>query len=123
MDFIEWRSTSNRNVEVLNGTVDLYRYFDCTEAAEFLYACVRRSYDKCAAPMKPSARTDSCALVRLVLRRRQCLPVSYDCNFASTRLHGTADLTHAWWVGLTSVESSTVPAFTKTNSGWLGDDV
>ena len=46
MNFIEWRPTPERNVEVLNGTADLYRYFDCTEAAEFLYACVARAIDK-----------------------------------------------------------------------------
>ncbi|MEX0901372.1 MAG: Fic family protein [Pseudohongiellaceae bacterium] len=43
MDFIEWRPTSDHNVEVLNDTADLYRFFDCTEAAEFLYACVDRT--------------------------------------------------------------------------------
>jgi Fic/DOC family protein len=43
MRFIEWRPTPERNVEVLNDTADLYRYFDCTEAAEFLYACVTRT--------------------------------------------------------------------------------
>jgi hypothetical protein len=46
MPFIEWRATSERNVEVLNATADLYRYFDCTEAAEFLYACVRRTVEQ-----------------------------------------------------------------------------
>jgi hypothetical protein len=45
MDFIEWRPTLEHNVEVLNDTADLYRYFDCTEAAEFLYACVRRTVE------------------------------------------------------------------------------
>jgi hypothetical protein len=45
MDFIEWRPTANRNVEVTNDTADLYRYFDCTAAAEFLYACVRRAVE------------------------------------------------------------------------------
>ena len=45
MNFIEWRPTPNRNVEVLNDTDDLYRYFDCTEAAEFLYACVARTVE------------------------------------------------------------------------------
>ena len=30
---------------MLNDTADLYRYFDCTEAAEFLYACVRRTVE------------------------------------------------------------------------------
>jgi hypothetical protein len=46
MDYIEWRPTPARNVEVVNDTADLYRYFDCTEAAEFLYGCVERAIDK-----------------------------------------------------------------------------
>jgi hypothetical protein len=46
MNFIEWRPTPERNVEVLNDTADLYRYFDVTEAAEFLYACVKRTVDE-----------------------------------------------------------------------------
>jgi hypothetical protein len=45
MPFIEWRPTADRNVEVLNDTVDLYRYFDCTAAAEYLFACVRRTVE------------------------------------------------------------------------------
>jgi hypothetical protein len=45
MDFIEWRPTAGHNIEVLNDTADLYRYFDCTEAAEFLYACVQRTVE------------------------------------------------------------------------------
>lgn len=45
MPFIEWRTTPERNVEVLNQTADLYRYFDCTEEAEFLYACVARTVE------------------------------------------------------------------------------
>ena len=46
LDYIEWRPTPERNVEVLNDTVDLYRYFDCTQAAEFLYACVQRTVEQ-----------------------------------------------------------------------------
>lgn len=46
MPFIEWRPTADHNVEVLNDTADLYRYYDCTEAAEFLYACVRRTVER-----------------------------------------------------------------------------
>src|SRR5436309_10028180 len=46
MPFIEWRPTPDRNVEVLNDTADLYRYFDCTQAAEFLYACVTRTVEQ-----------------------------------------------------------------------------
>jgi hypothetical protein len=45
MPFIDWRPTPERNVEVLGDTADLYRYFDCTEAAEFLYACVTRTVE------------------------------------------------------------------------------
>src|ERR1700720_3398707 len=45
MPFIEWRPTSGRNIEVLNDTADLYRYFDGTDVAEFLYACVRRTVE------------------------------------------------------------------------------
>jgi hypothetical protein len=36
MNFIERRPTLQRNVEVLNDTADLCRYFDCTDNAEFL---------------------------------------------------------------------------------------
>ncbi len=46
MNFIEWRPTADRNLEVLNDTGDLYRYFDCTQAAEFLYACVGRTVEQ-----------------------------------------------------------------------------
>src|SRR5882672_3013296 len=46
MNFIEWRPTPVRNVEVLNDTADLYRYFDATEEAEFLYACVKRTVEQ-----------------------------------------------------------------------------
>jgi len=45
MNCIDWRPTADHNVEVLNDTADLYRYFDCTEAAEFLYACVKRTVE------------------------------------------------------------------------------
>lgn len=40
LDFIEWKPTKNHNVQVLNKTIDLYRYFDATKQAEFLYDCV-----------------------------------------------------------------------------------
>lgn len=43
MEFIEWRPTADQNVEVVNDTSDLYRYFDCTAEAEFLYSCVERT--------------------------------------------------------------------------------
>lgn len=41
LDFIEWQETKDHNVEVLNDTIDYYRYFDATIQAEFLYDCVR----------------------------------------------------------------------------------
>lgn len=40
LDFIEWKETKDHNVEVLNETIDYYRYFDATKQAEFLYDCV-----------------------------------------------------------------------------------
>lgn len=40
LDFIEWKKTKSNNVEVLNDTIDFYRYFDATKQAEFLYDCV-----------------------------------------------------------------------------------
>ena len=46
MPFIEWRPTPERNVEIINQTADLYRYFDCTEEAEFLCACVRHTVEE-----------------------------------------------------------------------------
>jgi Fic/DOC family protein len=46
MNFIDWRPTPDRNVEVLNDTADLYRFFDCTENAEFLYGCVEQTVEQ-----------------------------------------------------------------------------
>jgi hypothetical protein len=45
MHFIDWRPTPDRNVEVLNETADLYRFFDSTDNAEFLYGCVERTVE------------------------------------------------------------------------------
>ncbi len=45
MNFIQWVPTMRGNVEVRNDTADLYRYFDCTEAAEFLYRCVEEALE------------------------------------------------------------------------------
>lgn len=46
MDFIEWETTGKMNVEVRNNTRDLYSSFDCTEACEFLYSCIRETIEK-----------------------------------------------------------------------------
>jgi len=43
LDLIEWRPTEKNNVEVLNETIDLYRYFDATAQAEFFFACVEET--------------------------------------------------------------------------------
>lgn len=40
LELIEWKDTPDHNVEVRNNTIDYYRYFDATQQAEFLYACV-----------------------------------------------------------------------------------
>ncbi len=45
MEFIEWQPTPDHNVNVTNHTADLYRYFDCTVEAEFLYTCVARTVE------------------------------------------------------------------------------
>ena len=43
LDHIEWEATPDGNVNVLNQTIDLYRYFDATKQAEFLYGCVEET--------------------------------------------------------------------------------
>ncbi|TVQ68349.1 MAG: Fic family protein [Balneolaceae bacterium] len=43
LEFIDWEPTPDGNVRVNNDTVDLYRYFDATQQAEFLYECVRET--------------------------------------------------------------------------------
>jgi hypothetical protein len=43
LDYIEWQPTPDGNVEVLNDTIDLYRYFDATKQAKFLYECVEET--------------------------------------------------------------------------------
>ncbi|EKD37232.1 MAG: Response regulator receiver protein [uncultured bacterium] len=46
LDLIEWRPADRGNVEILNETADLYRYFDATAQAEFLFECVAETVDK-----------------------------------------------------------------------------
>ena len=46
LGFIEWRPTEKNNVEVLNDTIDLYRYFDATKQAEFFFECVDETVNK-----------------------------------------------------------------------------
>jgi len=40
LDFIEWKTTKDHNIEVANDTVDYYKYFDATMQAEFLFDCI-----------------------------------------------------------------------------------
>lgn len=40
LNLIDWKPAPNNNVEILNETLDYYRYFDATNQAEFLYFCV-----------------------------------------------------------------------------------
>lgn len=46
LDLVKWRPDESNNVEVLNETIDLYRYFDATKQAEFLYSCVKETIEE-----------------------------------------------------------------------------
>ncbi len=46
LDLIKWRPTDKGNVDVLNNTIDLYRYFDATKQAEFFFECVKETVNK-----------------------------------------------------------------------------
>lgn len=46
LDFIEWQVTTDYNIEVLNETIDYYRYYDATVQAEFLYECVKDTIEQ-----------------------------------------------------------------------------
>lgn len=45
LELIEWEPTQDNNIRVLNDTIDLYRYFDATKMAEFLYSCVQQTIE------------------------------------------------------------------------------
>ena len=46
LELIDWKPTDDYNIEVTNETIDLYRYFDATQQAEFLYSCVHQTVEK-----------------------------------------------------------------------------
>lgn len=46
LDFIQWKKTDRNNIEVLNETIDYYRYFDATPQAEFLFDCVAHTISR-----------------------------------------------------------------------------
>ncbi len=43
LSLIDWIPTSDGNVDVRNGTLDLYRFFDATPQVEFLFECVDKT--------------------------------------------------------------------------------
>ncbi len=46
IDLIEWEPTPSHNIRILNDTIDLFRYFDVTLQAEFLYECVEETISR-----------------------------------------------------------------------------
>jgi Fic family protein len=46
LGFISWKRTAGNNIEVLNETIDYYRYFDSTPQAEFLFDCINYTINK-----------------------------------------------------------------------------
>ncbi|MEO6132077.1 MAG: Fic family protein [Saprospiraceae bacterium] len=53
LDYIRWKETKDHNVEVMNDTIDYYRYFDGTSQAEFLFDCVADTINR-VIPMEVS---------------------------------------------------------------------
>lgn len=45
LPLIDWMPADDNNVEIRNETADLYRYFDATKQAEFLYTCIQKTID------------------------------------------------------------------------------
>ena len=45
LPFIQWKRSAENNVQVLNETAWLFRYFDATPQSEFLYASVRETIE------------------------------------------------------------------------------
>lgn len=46
VNLIEWKEDEKHNVTILNDTSDLYRYYDLTRQAEYLYQCVETTIDQ-----------------------------------------------------------------------------
>jgi Fic family protein len=46
VDLIEWETTADHNVKILNDTSDLYRFYDLTEQVEFLYTCIEETIEQ-----------------------------------------------------------------------------
>lgn len=45
LEFIEWSPAADHNIQIENETADLYRYFDATKQAEFLYSCIKQALE------------------------------------------------------------------------------
>lgn len=45
IEFIDWKTTEDHNIDVINDTIDYYRYFDITKQVEFLYDSVKDTID------------------------------------------------------------------------------
>lgn len=45
LPLIEWEPAADNNVAITSTTDDLYRYFDATTQAEFLYSCIQQAVD------------------------------------------------------------------------------
>lgn len=45
LKLVKWRPTAKNNVEILNNTIDLYRYYDATKQAEFLFSCIQETIE------------------------------------------------------------------------------
>ena len=46
IDLIEWKPTPSHNIRILNETIDLYRYYDLTTQAEFLFECIEETINR-----------------------------------------------------------------------------
>jgi hypothetical protein len=45
LEYIKWKPTAKNNVYVLNDTLDLYRFFDATKQAEYLFSCIKETIE------------------------------------------------------------------------------
>jgi Fic/DOC family len=116
--FTEWRPTSGRNVEVLNDTADLYRYVDGTDAAEFLYACVRRTVEDDLPREIDYLRRHDEAIHRLMeaVEMPDALPKTSSCSFDRTtaRCPGTAAKANSSSSAMTKCVSSSALSATPS---------
>ena len=45
LDYIEWKTTADKNVKVTNESIDFYRYYDATHLVEYLYECITETIE------------------------------------------------------------------------------